>query len=119
MNLQKSRDVNNQLSMWRDKFVYEEMKRHIITGMGEGDALTPDEFEDWINRKCNTAEVHRLLSSKIDSLKTCMPIEIHESILDTITTLDAERFRLQSFQVFKLNNNRLALPIVDPTWTFH
>lgn len=108
LKLHNSKNVQKQLDMWRDKFVYEEMKTLIVFDDVKGDH----------NKNAGNTRAQYSLLSTVDSLKTFYTIKINTSVLDTITTIDSEKSRWHSVQVFKKSNNRLALPVVDPAWGF-
>ena len=111
MHLYKSKNVQKQLEMWRNKFVYNEMRQYLSAGSKIYEPKTSDENE---NAKNNFREDRIALLSNIDSLKTQYSIKINEAILDTIITIDSEKSRWHSLQVFTKSNNRLAIPVVDP-----
>jgi hypothetical protein len=114
MNLHKSKDVNEQVVMWRNKYVYEEMRRHVIMGVIGADSLLDTEMEHRINTSWNSKPVCNLLMHVVDSLKSTITVKINESVLDTLSVSETNNSRLQSIQVFKMSNNRLAIPVVDP-----
>ena len=135
-NLEESETLKKQLKEWRDKWVYEETRRHFLDQVKISDEEAKKFFEQNINlfqinanevpkfdEFKNTAkkfayikEAKSILIDKIDSLKKVYPIHINYSVLDTIQTIDSKKSRWQSLQVFKRSSGRLAAPIVDPAW---
>ncbi len=134
--LKKNESVKKQLKEWRDKWVYNEMRGSYLRNNKISDDEAKQFFENNIslfqinankvpkyNEFKNTAKkfayiqkAEKILFNKIDSLKKIYPIHINKAVLDTITTIDFEKSRWQSLQVFKRSSNRLAVPIVDPAW---
>ena len=135
-DLEKTENVKRQLKEWRDKWVYDEARRYFLTKVkiSENEAkeyfkkniksfqINAEEIPKYNDYK-NTAKkfayiqkAEKVLLNKIDSLKKIYPININTTVLDTITTIDFEKSRWQSLQVFKRSSNRLAVPIVDPAW---
>ncbi len=135
-NLEKSKSVQKQMKVWRDKWVYDETRRHYLKEIKISDNDAKSFFENNIKSfQININEVPKyddykstakkfayiqqagnVLVNKIDSLKENYTIDINNSVLDTIQTIDFEKSRWQSLQVFKRSSNRLAAPIVDPAW---
>lgn len=136
--LQKAPEVKKQLKEWTDKWVYEET-RHFYTKdvhiddeqarkyfdkfkdrykIRWNDNPKFDEFKNQAKRDAYIRQVRALLSHKVDSLATFFPITINQAVLDTITTIEFEKSRWASLQVFKNSSKRLAAPIVDPAWGF-
>lgn len=135
-NLEKSKSVQKQMKDWSDKWVYDEARRHYLKKIKISDEEASSYFEKNIKSfQINVNEVPKyddykitakkfayiqqaenILLDKIDSLKESYEVQINNAILDTINTVDFEKSRWQSLQVFKRSSNRLAAPIVDPAW---
>ncbi len=135
-NLDKNEHLKKQLKEWRDKWVYEEARKYFLKKTKITDKEAKDFFQNnitsfQVNAKeipkykeyKNTAKkfayikkAEKILLTRIDSLKKIYPIHINKEILDTIQTIDFQKSRWQSLQVFKRSSNRLAVPIVDPAW---
>jgi len=135
-NLDENASLKKQMKEWQDKWVYDETRRHYLKGFKISDDEAKDFFENNIKSfQINVNETPKydefkttakkfayiqqadsILVNKIDSLKKIYTININEAVLDTIKTIDFEKSRWQSLQVFKRSTNRLAAPIVDPAW---
>lgn len=135
-NLGKSKSVQKQMKDWRDKWVYDEARRHYLKRIKISDDEASSYFEKNIKSfQINASEIPKYddfkitakkfayiqqaentLLDKIDSLKENYEVYINNAVLDTINTVDFEKSRWQSLQVFKRSSNRLAAPIVDPAW---
>jgi len=135
-NLHKSSNIKKQLQEWRDKWVYEETRRHYSINLKIDeeqakeyfekyrdrykirwdDTPTFEQFRNQAKRDAYILRSRALFEQKIDSLKTYYPIIIDYAVLDTISTIDFQKSRWASLQVFKRSSNRLAVPIVDPAW---
>jgi hypothetical protein len=139
MDLHKSPQVLNELKMWKDKWVYQEVRRHYTHDLKITEKQTREyfdkykdkfkirwddqpEFDHYHNQSKRLAyieKVRNLLSQKVDSLENAtFPIFINQAVLDTITTIEFQKSPWASLQVFKRSSNRLACPIVDPAWGF-
>lgn len=136
MGLEKSPAVQKELATWRDKWVYEEMRRQFTQSIHADEASAKDYFEKYrekykirwddepkFNEYKNLAmrdayiqASRNLLTAKVDSLTRLYPVKIDTAVLDTITVIESAKSRWQSLQVFKRSSNRLAVPIVDPAW---
>jgi len=134
--LQKLPRIQKQLSDWRDKWVYEETKNLytkdlVITEkeakyyfnkfrdkykFNRNDEPKYNSFRRQVIRDAYLQKENLLLSKKIDSLRIVYPVKINEAVFDTIHTVESKKSRWMSLQVFKRNSNRLAVPIVDPSW---
>ncbi len=138
-NLQKSPKVIEELQRWRDKWVYEETRSYHTKDIKIDDKRAREYFEmnkdkfkiRWDDNpqfEKNIYQAKRLayiemtrnrLTETVDSLTNKkIPIIINEAVLDTITTIDSQKSRWSSLQVFKRGTNRLANPVVDPAWGF-
>ena len=135
-DLDKNKNVQKQMKEWRDKWTYDETRRYYLKEImiSDEDAEKyfnkniksfqinfdePPIYEDYKNTAKRFAYIHQaenILINEIDSLKEKYPININSAVLDTITTIDFEKSRWQSLQIFKRSTNRLAVPIVDPAW---
>lgn len=131
-DLNKAPSLQNELQMWRDKWVYEEARDHFMQNVTIDDDAAKQYFEKFKDKyKTNKDEtpafekyasqarrdaLHQrklsLLRQKVDSLKTQYPVFIDKSVLDTIEVSDSKI----NMQVFKRSSGRLARPIVDPSW---
>ena len=109
--LHKSPAVQNQLRAWRDKWVYEEMRRSYLTRNGVGPPLT-----ELVNPDAHFEQTQVLLEQKIALLKKTNTVRINETVLDTIAVTDFKKSRWANVFLFKNSNSRLAVPTVDPAW---
>ncbi|MBC8184882.1 peptidyl-prolyl cis-trans isomerase [candidate division KSB1 bacterium] len=136
--LQKSKNVKQQLQVWRDKWVYDEMRRKYTKDVKikpkqakkyfdkykdrykirADDTPTYGEFKNQAKRDAYIQTTRALLNKKIDALKKTFPVTIYQNVLDTITVVDSKKSRWMSLQVFKRSSGRLAHPLVDPAWGF-
>ncbi len=128
--------VQKELSAWRDKWVFEESRRRYGRGVSYDDQQAAEFFTAHIDHyksrpteqptlADNLARVRRdvyhqniltRLNQVIDSLKTDYPVVIYKNVLDTINTVEFQKSRWASLQVYKRSTNRMAIPIVDPGW---
>jgi hypothetical protein len=135
-NLQKSKNVQKQLMVWRDKWVYDELRQEYakdvkITTEHAKEYfdkfkdkykirldVTPTygEFKNQAKRDAYIQRTQSLLDKKITSLKNTIPVTIYKDVLDTITVVDSKKSRWMSMQLFKRSSGRLAYPLVDPAW---
>ena len=138
-DLDKEENVQKQLGIWRDKWVYDETRKYYLKDIILSDDETknyfeknitsfqinvndPPKYEEFKNTAKKFAYIHRagnLLKKNIDSLKIEYSVSINNAVLDTIQTIDSKKSRWQSLQVFKRSSNRLAFPIVDPAWNIN
>ena len=134
--LQNSKAVKKQLALWRNKWVYEESRRlfskdiHIDEKSAESyfnqykekykirwdDKPEFSEYKNQATRDAFIQKARNLLTNKVDSLKSFVPVQIYTAVLDTIPVIESEKSRWQSLQAFKRSSHRLAVPIVDPAW---
>lgn len=138
-NLHESPHVLKELQMWKDKWVYEETRNNYTNDLKIDEKKAREYFNRYKDRfkirwddtpkfEENMNHAKRLayiklartrLTQKADSLANSdFPIFVNEAVLDTITTIEFEKSRWASLQVFKRSSNRLAVPIVDPAWGF-
>ena len=136
--LQKSENVKQQLQVWRDKWVYDELRREYTKEVKikpeqakkyfdkfkdrykirADDTPTYGEFKNQAKRDAYIQKTLALLDQKINSLKKTFPVTIYRAVLDTISVVDSKKSRWMSLQVFKRSSGRLANPLVDPAWGF-
>ena len=112
--LQKSPAVQNQLRAWRDKWVYEEMRRSYLTRNGVDPPST--ELGDSSKPNARLAQTQLFLAQKVELLKKMNTVRINETVLDTISVTDFEKSRWANVFLFKNSSSRLAVPTVDPAW---
>lgn len=129
--------VKKELALWRDKWIYSEMRKDLFKNI----AISDDEVRDFYSRKINKyrnkkseipdlsaiyiqvkkdailEKIYQVLNDKIESLRNKYRIEINETILDTIRVTDFEKSRWASMQIMKSGTNRPAYPVVDPVWS--
>lgn len=135
--LRQAANVQNQLQAWQDKWVYQETRTAFTHDLKVTDAQMLDFFENHrfkykisqaeptfqefkvqIRQDTYLNEARKLLNARIDSLRHDFPVEIYESVLDTITVSASPKSRQMSVLLYKKSNNRQAFPIVDPAWGF-
>ncbi len=112
--LHKSPVVQNQLRAWRDKWVYEEMRRSYLTRNGVDPPLT--ELANPAKPDALLDQTQVLLEQQIALLKKMNTVRINETVLDTIAVTDFKKSRWANVFLFKNSNSRLAVPTVDPAW---
>jgi len=137
-DLQKLSSLKKELETWRHKWVYQETRDLFLENLTVNDDQiqkyfhqyrdrykikwsdepTLEEFRSQARRDAYINNARTLLDQKIDSLKKYYSIYINHAILDTITTIESQKSRWMSLQVFKRSSNRLASPSVDPAWGF-
>jgi len=137
-DLQEQSSLKEQLETWRHKWIYEETRDLFLENLtvnddqiqeyfhqyGDrykikwSDEPTLEEFRSQAHRDAYIQKAKTILNQKIDSLKTYYPVSINHAILDTVTTIESQKSRWMSLQVFKRSSNRLASPSVDPAWGF-
>ncbi len=135
-DLDEEERVQKQLENWRNKWVYNETRKFFLKNIKISDDETKeyfdkniksfqinvnetpkyDSYKNTAKRLAYIEQAGSILIKNIDSLKAIYPIHINNAVLDTIQTIDFEKSRWQSLQVFKRSSNRLAAPIVDPAW---
>jgi len=135
-NLQKDPEVQETLTQWRNKWVFNEMRDYLTRDV----KLTEDEIESYFEThkvryktrrdaeprlasfiKQARQDAHRdkvlqILNRKIEALKRKFPVVINQAILDTLHVVDFQKSRWATFQVFQFGTNRPASPTVDPGW---
>ena len=136
LGLDKSEVVVNQLKAWRDKWVYEEVRRlytkdikidnteakkyfNKYTSRFVTQKRKQPKFSDVVNQVKRDIYIQRtksLLGEKIDQLKKSILVKINRAVLDTITVSDSNKPSTINVFLFKSISNRLAFPIVDPAW---
>lgn len=134
--LEKAPRVQEELAMWRDKWVFEEARRHFTQGTEVSDKEVGDYFQNFKNnyrlkkdedpqfseiagfvkRDAYDHKALMALNQEVTALKNHYPVEINEAILDTIKVVEFQKSRWATLQTFKTGTNRLAYPVVDPRW---
>ncbi|GAB4367349.1 MAG: hypothetical protein Kow0042_07880 [Calditrichia bacterium] len=121
LNLQNSPEVQWELQLWRDKWVFNEMREILFSEEGlieqdreknaneQLDSLVQQSAGDW-NRQI------AILNSQLQSLREKYPVSINEAVLDTLKVIEFKKSRWASMQIFKAGTNRPAFPVVDPIW---
>ncbi len=134
--LDKSADVESELKMWRDKWVYDELRRELTKNVkiDESTALeyfnthknsyktktgiepTFNEFGNQAKHDAYFNQTFSILENKINLLKKDFPVRINRKLLDSVKVLDSEKSRWATTFLIKGNSDRMAIPIVDPSW---
>ncbi len=135
-DLDKSADVKNELKIWRDKWVYDELRRELTSDIkiDEATALeyfnthknnyktktgiepTFNEFGNQAKHDAYFSQTFSILENKINLLKKDFSVRINRELLDSIKVLDSEKSRWSTVFLLKGNNSRIAIPTVDPSW---
>jgi hypothetical protein len=136
--LHKSLAVENRLQAWRDKWVYEEIRRFYTKSITIDDFGVEDFFRnnksryrtrngiepvftDFANQARQSAyfeQTHLLLEKKIQLLKKVHKVQIYKAVLDTVSVTNFEKSRWANLVLFKNSTGKMAIPIVDPAWGF-
>lgn len=134
--LQQTPAVQQELALWRDKWVYNAARSHFTRAVQIDSAaavayfdankaryrVRKDEEPDFagmagrVKQDMYIQENNRHLAQKADSLAAIYPVTIYAEVLDTIRVIDFEKSRWAGVQVFKSGVNRPAYPAVDPVW---
>ncbi len=114
--LHESEAVRNQLRAWRDKWVYQEMRRHYL--IQNGLSPSPTELADSTSSVAHLKQDRLLLERKLGSLRKTNAVRIYETVLDTISVTDFKKSRWANVFLFKNSTKRTAIPTVDPTLGF-
>ena len=132
----RSSEVQKQLRLWRDKWVYEEMRIFYTKNVkidktvalayfeehksqyktANGTEPTYNEFADQAKQYAYLEEAQQLLEQKIQTLKKEFTVKINQDLLDSISVIDFEKSRWANVLLFKGSSGRLAIPSVDPAW---
>lgn len=135
-DLDKSSDVESELKMWRDKWVYDELRRELTKNVkiDESTALeyfnthknsyktktgiepTFNEFGNQAKHDAYFNQTFSILENKINLLKKDFPVRINKKLLDSVKVFDSEKSRWATTFLIKGNSDRMAIPIVDPSW---
>jgi hypothetical protein len=136
LGLDRSEVVVNQLDAWRNKWVYEEVRRFysmdIKIDKTEAKKYFNDNVSRYVTQKGKQPEfsevvsqvkrdayielTKRLLEIKIEQLKKNTLVRIKRTVLDTFTVSDSDKSRGTNVFLFKSSSGRLAFPTVDPAW---
>ncbi|MCF6270807.1 MAG: hypothetical protein L3J41_13915 [Melioribacteraceae bacterium] len=134
--LDKSPDIKSELKMWRDKWVYDELRRELTNNIkiDEATALeyfnthkniyktkngleaTFDEFGSQAKYDAYFSQTFKILENKLKYLKKEFPVRINRELLDSVKVFDTEKSRWSTVFLVKGNSNRIAIPTVDPSW---
>ncbi len=134
--LDKSPDVKSELKMWRDKWVYDELRKELTNNVKIDNSIaleyfnthkdsyktktgivpTFNEFGNKAKHDAYFNQTFTILRNKINHLKKDFPVKINKELLDSIKVFDSEKSRWATVFLVKGNNNRLAVPTVDPSW---
>lgn len=103
-HLEELPEVTYQLNLWKDKWVYEEMRHQLLNNLTE-------------KNRTKLTYLDTALDSSLSTFRERYPIEINEAVLDTIQVVDFQKSRWAAVQLFRTGTNHLAYPIADPLWT--
>lgn len=135
-DLEKSSDVETELKVWRDKWVYDELRRELTKNVKIDEAAareyfnthknsyktktgiepTFNEFGNQVKQDAYFDQTFTILENKINLLKKNFPVRINKELLDSVTVFDSEKSRWSTVFLVKGNKSRMALPTVDPSW---
>ena len=134
--LQQTPAVQQELALWRDKWVYNATRTHFSLPAQVDSAeaaayfaahqaryrIRKDQKPDFqslsgrVKQDVYLEQNNRYLTGKTDSLAAIFPVTVYEEILDTVRVIDFKKSRWAGVQVFKSGVNRPAYPAVDPAW---
>lgn len=134
--LQEAPEVRETLTRWRNKWVFNEMREHLTREVNLSKEEVKEYFETHKSRYKMRRDVEpqlagflqqarldalrekerQILNRKIEALMKKYPMEINQTVLDTLTVVDFKKSRWATFQVFQMGTNRPASPTVDPGW---
>jgi len=114
--LHESEAVRNQLRAWRDKWVYQEMRRQYLIQNDLNPPLT--ELADSTRSVAHLKQTQLFLEQKLGLLRKTNTVQIYETVLDTISVTDFKKSRWANVFLFKNSSKRPAIPIVDPALGF-
>jgi hypothetical protein len=130
--------VQMEIKRWKDKWVYQELRNQLTKSIAvsEDDArayfeehpsrfrIGPDDHPlyeknmELAKRYAAHDQELQLLKSETENLKKQYAVVINRAVLDTLSTIEFEKSRSASVQIFKRSTNRMAYPVVDPSWGF-
>jgi hypothetical protein len=136
LDLRSSPEVQRDINIWRNKWVYNETRRYLSQNIEVSEQQVLKYFEDNKSRykirkddnpkfsvfakqakqDAYLNELRSILDKKIESLKDQYPIDINEAALDTTTVMDFQKSRWANIQIFRAGTNRPVYPTVDPVW---
>jgi len=114
LDLHNSDTVQDQLRAWRDKWVYQELRKLYVTQ----DALTQSRIElaDSAASLAHLQKKQSFLEQKVTELRKTKTVQIYETVLDSIQVTDFSQSRWANVFLYKNSSKRLAIPTVDPAW---
>lgn len=135
-DLQASPQVQQELALWQNKWVYEEARKQFTENVKTDEEKAKQYFEQFKQRytlqkdeppvfekskDIFTADARRYynnlsLSQKADSLANVYSVKVYTEILDTIQVIDFKKSKWASMQILVGGTNRTAYPAVDPKW---
>ncbi len=134
--LDKSISLESELKMWRDKWVYDKLRRELTNNVKIDEAAVLEyfnthknsyktktgieptliEFVNQVKQDAYFDQTFKILENKITLLKKDFPVRINKELLDSVKVLDSEKSRWANVFLFKGNSSRMAIPTVDPSW---
>lgn len=136
LNLHNAPELQRELNLWRDKWIYDVTRRHLARDLELEEEWLRSYFDENRNlykthkddqpqyaslRKSVEMDAYRhqanlMLKEEVELLKKRFPVEINQAVLDTITVVDFKKSPWATLQVFKGRTGRPAIPMVDPFW---
>ena len=112
--LHESESIQNQLRAWRDKWVYQEIRRQYLT---QNDLDSPlSDLTDSTGSVLHLKQTRSLLDQKLELLRKTNTVRIYEAVLETVSVTDFKKSRWADVFLFKNSSKRPAIPIVDPVF---
>ncbi len=128
--------LQKELALWRNKWVYTEMRNDLLKDETIKSEDMKEYFEKFkynyktddnknpqlssmykqVKQNAQQHKYYKIITKEIEFLKSKYKIEIYKSILDTINVIDFKKSCWASMQIFKTGSNRPAFPVTDPIW---
>lgn len=131
-------EVKDEIKRWQDKWVYQELRAKIASNIDVSDEEAKKYFVKFNNRfkvrsddkptfesNIKSARLYaahqkelELINSELQKLRMNYGVVINHAVLDTMIMIESQKSRGISVQVYKRSSQRMAYPVVDPSWGF-
>lgn len=101
--------LNTELKKWKDQWVFQLTRNKFLEEVDYGNNSSLDENE-------KKQILNNTFSERIESLRKQYNVTVNQSILDTLNTIEFEKSKWASVQVYKGGTGRPVTPLVDPSW---
>ena len=136
LKLHRSARLQRTLGQWRDKWVYDQSRRHFLRDL----KLDSTAVRHWFEQNSRRYQLYKdkkpewndfreearrdawidaarvALSREATELQSRYRVTINKAVLDTISVTTSEASKWMSVQLFKSGSERMAVPIADPAW---